>query len=215
MAQQSDQNRMRLEQPIKHIELLLTSWARKTLNLLSTFGAGASICVYGHRQGQDYKEYVEIDGLKGYAIKSEIRPHFPAEQARKTAMATQVKGILSNYTIMEKYLDIEQPEDEQDRQMIEAASMHPLLIQYAITTELTERAKAGDEIAAQVLISMQQQGTPGEPGRPGEPNKPEQPMGLASSTGQATPQEQGRQPAGQSEMAQQSKAGNQQSGYTS
>lgn len=213
MAQQSDQNRMRLEQPIKHLELMLTSWARKTLTLLQTFGTGASICVYGHKQGQDYKEYVEIDDLKGYAIKSEIRPHFPAEQARKTAMATQVKGILSNYTIMERYLDIEQPEDEQDRQMIEAASMHPLLIQYAITAELTERAKAGDEIAAQVLQSMQQQGTPGEPGRPKDPNSPEGMTNMPSATGQLTSQEQGGAPAGQSPMAQQQNAGMTQ-GYT-
>lgn len=213
MAQQSDQNRIRLEQPIYHLELMLTSWAKKTISLLSTFATGHEICVYGHHRGKDYKEYVNVDNLKGYAIRAEIRPHFPAEESRKVAMASQVKGILSDYTIMERFLDIEQPEDEQDRKMIDAAVMNPLVVNYAIMAELTAMAEAGDAVAQKVIMIMEQGGMPGEPGRPKEAPNPVQPTGLASSTGELTSQEQGNPPAGQSASDQMTSAANEKPGY--
>ena len=198
MAQQSDQNRIRLEQPIYHLELMLTSWAQKVAKLIIKFAEGTEICVYGHHKGKDYKEYVRVDEMKGYSIRSEIRAHFPAEETRNVAMASQSKGILSDYTILERYYGIEQPEDEQDRKMIDAAAMHPLVVNYAIMAELTEMAANGDEIAAQVLQAMQQGGLPGEPGRPKEDPSAVGQMGTASATGELTSQEGGGEPAGQS-----------------
>jgi hypothetical protein len=209
VSQLGDQNRIRLEQPIQHLELLLTSWAKKTLKLLEKFAPDSIICVYGMQKGQDYKDEVDTGEIKGYSVRAEIRPNFPNEQTRKTAMATQVKGTLSNYTIMERYLDIAQPEDEQERKIIEATINHPLALQYAITAELKEMADNGDEIAAQVLMSMQNGGgLPGQDGRPKEPNKPEQPMGLASSTGLPTNQEGGGAAPGQSAIENQNSLAN-------
>jgi Mg2+ and Co2+ transporter CorA len=117
-------------------------------------------------------------------------------------MATQVKGTLSEYTIMERYLGVEQPDDEEERKMIEAVSHHPLTIQYSIMKELKRRADANDEVAAQVLQQMQAQTAPqGQPGRPEEPNNPEQLTGTQSPTGQPVPQAMGQQP-GESPMEQ-------------
>ena len=47
LSQLGDQNRIRMEQPITHLELLLTHWAKKSMGLLSEFAQGAHICVYG------------------------------------------------------------------------------------------------------------------------------------------------------------------------
>ena len=117
-------------------------------------------------------------------------------------MATQVKGILSNYTIMERYLGIEQPEDENERMLIETVSKHPVLVQYSILAELKERADNQDEIAAMVLKQIEAQGIPGMPGRPKEPTSPEQLTGTQSPTGQPIPQAEGLPPPGQSEEEQ-------------
>jgi hypothetical protein len=202
LSQLGDQNRIRLEQPISHLELLLTHWAKKSLKLLNEFAQGAYICVYGQHRGKDYFEYVPVDELDGYSVRAEIRPNFPNEETRKTAMATQVKGTLSEYTIMERYLGVEQPDDEEERKMIEAVSHHPLTIQYSIMKELKRRADANDEVAAQVLQQMQAQTAPqGQPGRPAEPNNPEQLTGTQSPTGQPVPQAMGQQP-GESPMEQ-------------
>lgn len=196
MAQLGDQNRIRLEQPIKHIELLLTTWAKKTLSLLDAFASGTSICVYGRQKGVDYVDYVDVTDLSGYQVRSEIRPTYPNEEQRKVAMATQVKGLMSNYRILEKYLGEEQPEDEEQRMLIEKVTNHPASVDYVVRRELTKRAKAGDEVAAMTLQSMQN--ISGEAGRPdGGPN-PMQPTGLQSSTGQPVPQATGGEVAGRS-----------------
>lgn len=196
LSQLGDQNRIRLEQPVTHLELLLTHWAKDALSLLSEFAQGAQICVYGQHKGKDYLEYVEVDDLSKYAVRAEIIPEFPNEETRKTAMATQVKGTLSDYTIMERYLGIEQPDDEEERKLIETVARHPVTIQYSIMRELQQQAETGDEIAAQVLQQMQMGMIPGaQPGRPEEPRNPEQPMGLQSPTGQPVPQALGQDPA--------------------
>jgi hypothetical protein len=195
LSQLGDQNRIRMEQPISHLELLLTHWAKKAMNLLNEFAKDSYVCVYGQHRGKDYFEYVPVSELDGYSVRAEIIPEYPNEETRKTAMATQVKGTLSEYTIMERYLGIEQPDDEEERKMIEAVSRHPLTIQYSIMKELSSRAENGDQIAAQVLQQMQQQQMgANQPGRPEEPRNPEQLTGLQSPTGQPTPQALGQQP---------------------
>lgn len=198
LSQLGDQNRIRLEQPVTHLELLLTHWAKKSLALLSEFAQGAQVCVYGQHKGKDYLEYVEVDDLEKYAVRAEIIPEFPNEETRKSAMATQAKGTLSDYTIMERYYGIEQPDDEQERKIIEAVQNHPVTIQYTIMKELREMAEAGGpegEVAAMVLQQMQAGMIPGaQPGRPTEPRNAEQLTGTQSPTGQPVPQAMGMTP---------------------
>lgn len=199
MAQQGDQNRIRLEQPIAHLELLLTTWARKALALLSQFVNGHAILAYGQYKGKNFNEPIMVDDFKGYAVSVEIRPSFPAEETRKVAMATQSRGMLSDYSIMERYFDIEQPEDEQERKLAEVIAANPMVIQYTIMSELTEMAEGGDEVAAKVLQTMEEQSREGEGGgRPKDPSNAMQFSGMPSPTGALTSQEQGGQPKGQS-----------------
>ncbi len=205
VSQLGDQNRIRLEQPIKHLELLLSQWAKKVLSMLSKFASGTKICIYGQHRGHDFVEYVDVETIKDYSVRAEIVPNYPNEQTRKVAMASQVKGTLSDYTIMQDYLGIEQPEDEEDRKLIETVSRDPAVIKYTIMKELKQRALPrelggeGDDIAAMVLQSLQS-GTmaDGQPGRPKDPNSPAGFSGMPSATGELTPQEQGQQPFGQS-----------------
>jgi hypothetical protein len=198
VSQLSDQNRIRLEQPIYHLELLLTAWARHMMDMLNTFAAGHAICAYGQHKGKDFNEYVHVDDFEGYSVKAEVRPSFPAEEQRKVAMATQSKGILSNYTIMERFFDIEQPEDEIERQLIEIVSANPAVVQYTIMAELQERADDGDGIAAQVLENMKQEMMGNQEGRPKDPNNPEQLTGLQTPTGEPVSQSLGGEVPGRS-----------------
>lgn len=207
ISQQSDQNRIRLEQPIAHMELLLTTWARKALVLLSEFASGRAILAYGQYKGRDFNEPILVDDFSGYAVSVEIRPSFPAEETRKVAMASQSRGLLSDYSIMERYFDIEQPEDEQERKLTEIIAANPMVIQYTIMSELTEMATDGDEIAAKVLEIMEKQNQEGQGGgRPEEPVDQAQFSNMPSATGALTSQEQGGSPAGQSSADQMRRA---------
>lgn len=184
LSQLGDQNRIRLQQPIKHIELLLTTWARKVLDLLDSFASDTLIYVYGRNKGEDYVDRVFVNDLKGYAVRAEVRPNFPNEEMRKVAMSTQVKGLVSDYTRMERYLGIEQPEDENERKIIEAAFNHPLMLKYGILSKLFEEAKNGDKIADMVIQGEMSKPASNPQGRPNQGNKPEQLTGLQSPTGQ-------------------------------
>jgi hypothetical protein len=201
LSQLGDQNRIRLEQPVQHLQAFWSRWAKKTLRLVEKKAAGMVVRVYGRMRGKEFMDQVFDVGLSDYNVMCEIKPEFPNEKVRKHAMATQVRGILSDYTIMQEYLDIEQPGDEQERRLLEMAQNHPITMQYGMMKKLREMAEAGDQDAAAVLQQMQTQGLPGQqPGPEKDPRKPEQLMGTPSPTGQETPQAQGQMPPGQSEM---------------
>lgn len=187
LSQLGDQNRIRLEQPVKHLELLFTSWAKKAIKLCAYFSSSAQVKVYGTMKGQDFAEWIDFSDAKEFVVRAEIRPKFPNEEVRRHAMATQARGVLSDWTIMERYLDIQQPDEEMERQQIEVAMKNPMIQSYIMMAELNKRAEDGDKVAAMVLQSMQSGGLPGTPGRPVEPNNPEQLMGGQSPTGSAMP----------------------------
>lgn len=200
LSQMSDQSRIRLEQPITHMEMLWSRWARKVIKLTRSFFSDSAIHVYGQIRGSDFVDYVKGNDLDGFHVVCKIQPEFPAEKTRKHAMATQVRGILSEHTIMQEYLDIQQPDEERKRKLIEMAQSNPIAMQYAMIVNLREMAAQGDEAAAMTLQSvLAQMNTGAQIGRPEEPTSPEQMVGMPSPTGALTPQEQGGMPAGQDE----------------
>ena len=127
LSQMGDQNRIRLEQPVLHIEKLWTWWATRVLDMMDTFAQGP-VRVYGRVKGQDFVEEIKKEDILGFQVKCEIIPDFPNEQVRKHAMATQVRGILSDQTIIQDYLGIQNPEDERQRKLIETTVMTPELL---------------------------------------------------------------------------------------
>lgn len=206
LSQLGDQNRIRLEQPRKHLEMFWGTWGRKVLALTANFATNSAVRVYGRMKGRDFAEQVIGSSVAEYMVKCYIRPQFPNEQTRKHAMATQVRGILSERTIMENYLDIEQPDDERDKKLEEMADTHPLMLQYVMMSLLMERAEGGDKAAAMVLEQMQrQQQQPAQPqGAPQPPmsnSGPDNALGMPSAGGEETPQAGGAPPPGQGEEA--------------
>jgi len=197
LSQMGDQNRIRLEQPVRHLERMWSEWGRKVLRLIATFGAGSMIRAYGRMRGKDFVEQIFGQEVSEYLVRAYIKPKFPNDQVRNHAMATQAAPWLSPWTIMERYLDIEQPDDEVDKLIQWQATQHPAFKQYAVMAALKEAADEGDEIAQQVLVMMQQGQLSGEPGRPKEPSNPEQMMGGMGSTGQPTRQQAGGEAPGQ------------------
>ena len=189
MSQLGDQNRLRLEPPLAHLEDLWTWAARKWLDLVQEFAPDGFFQIYGQMRGKDFATLVKAQDLSGLNIRCEIKPDFPNEKVRNTALAVQVAGILSQETIMENYLGIGQPDEEYEKKMGEAADAHPLMVQEAIMEKLKQAADGGNEVAATVLQLMQQQvqGNTTQGGRPQEPSNKPQLLGTQTPTGEATP----------------------------
>jgi hypothetical protein len=208
LSQMGDQNRIRMEQPIAHLEMFWTTWARKTLRLTKSFASNALVRVYGRMRGQDFAEQVMGGTAADFMVKCEIVPDFPNDKTRKVAMATQAAPFLSKRTIMEQYLGIQQPDDERERQLIEQAEEHPTMKMYGLILALQELAESDDKkkakAATMALEQLQSQTNPGsenpQGGNPSTGPRQQQMSGMASPTGQPTQQERGMPPVGQSPM---------------
>lgn len=203
LSQLGDQNRIRLTQPVEHLNLFWTKLGQKAVKLAVHFAGEGMIQVYGNTRGKNFADNVQGTSLGGYRITAEVHPVFPNEETRKHALATQVKGVLSDHLIMERYLGVKQPDDDRKRRLQEQAMNHPVMQRYIMIAALQELADTDDDLAAKMVIQqMQQELVQAQQGRPSEPNAAQQPLGTASSTGLPTPQEMGGQPAGQSELDQ-------------
>ena len=196
LSQIGDANKIKLEQPVRALNWLWSSWARKMLRLTEKFGTGSVVRVYGSLKGQDFADQIVTDDFSKYLVRAKLKPKYPGDDTRNAAMGSQARGMLSDWTIMERFWDIDQPDDENKRILRQMAERHPQVIEYQIRKNLMEKAKMGDEAAVMTIMAMQQ-GQPGNPNQAPGPPKPEQQVGTQSPTGEATPQAQGGEPPGQ------------------
>jgi hypothetical protein len=201
LSQQGDAGRIRLTQPQKQQERTLSIWARKALTLLRNFSPEYTVEVYGNKAGAPYSQELTGEDTVGFRVNFQLKPQFPNDEVRKVAMATQTKDTLSAETRMEKYLGIQQPDQETTKILRDMARRHPMMVEYQMTALFRDLAEEGDPAAAQVLQKLEAGGQPGGGGprgpAPGGP-KPEQSPGLPTSIrGDVTQQERGFAPPGQ------------------
>jgi PAS domain-containing protein len=184
MSQVGDQNRIRLEPPLRNLKLMWETWATKALKLTAAFASDSYVRVFGTMRGRQFGEQVFGDGIADYKVECIIKPRFPHELTRNVAFANQLRGLLSDRTIGERFLDIEQSDDEEDRKTAEQLRKNPTLQQYVIITMLMELAEDKDKAAILLLKQIESSGMPGQPGRPAGPPGMVQPEGgLMSATG--------------------------------
>lgn len=198
ISQMTDQNRIRLIEPIRHIELFWGKWASKALKLVKNFAGNSRIRVYGTLKGESFADNFFGRDISEYKVMAKIKAEFPNQQMSNAALSTQAADVLSKRTRMERYWDIDQAADEWQQQMAEMAEQHPAMINYGILFQLQKRAAVGDQaaqMAIQLLMSQQQNGgRPEEPGGPSGGNL----LGSPSATGEVSPQAVGQPVAGQS-----------------
>ena len=202
LSQQGDAGRIRLTQPQKQQERSLAIWARKALGLLRNFSPEYTVEVYGDKAGAPYSQELTGEDTVGFRVNFQLKPQFPNDEVRKVAMATQTKDTLSAETRMEKYLGIQQPDQETTRILRDMARKHPMMVEYQMMSLFRELAEEGDEAARMVLERLEQGGAaPGGGGPKGPakgPSKAEQSPGLPSAArGEVTQQERGFAPSGQ------------------
>ncbi len=179
LSQLADQGRIRLEQPITHLKLMFTIWAEKVLDLVRSFGEDKVVYIYGRTKRNSFADYLSLGEILGYKVECEMDPLFASEQTRKHAMATQVRGILPDKTIIEKYFDIQQAGDEIEQREIEQTMNHPAMTQYTIFVHLQQLAAEGDLAAQMAFETMKQQLLPSLMGE----NNQMKPAGAAGLTG--------------------------------
>ena len=214
ISQMTDQNRIRLIEPIRQIELFWSKWAHKALKLVRNFASNSMLRVYGTFKGKNFADQMIGREIADYKVTAKIKAEFPNQQVTNAALSTQSADTLSLRTRMERYWDVDQPGDEWQQRMMEMAEQHPSMVQYGILIELQKRAAMGDQAAMMVIqLMMNQQGqNGGRPAEGGGGTAPGNALGTASATGARTPQEAGFPAPGQSTLDTVNRLSNQQPG---
>jgi hypothetical protein len=187
ISQMTDQNRIRLLEPIRQIELLWTKWGQKALKLTRNFAGNSLLRVYGELKGENFSDQFIGREIADFKVNAKIKAEFPNQAVTNAALSTQGADVLSQRTRMERYWDVDQPTDEWNQRMLEMAEQHPAMVNYGILLALGKKAAAGDQAAAMaVQLMMQQQqngGRPEEGGAPGATGAASNLLGTAGPTG--------------------------------
>lgn len=206
ISQMTDQNRIRLIEPIRQIEGFWSRWGEKVLKLTRSFASNSLLRVYGVFKGENFADQFVGRDIADYKIRAKIKAEFPNQSVTNAALSTQSADTLSMRTRMERFWDIDQPGDEWTQRIMEMAEQHPMMIDFGIRTELLKLAKNGNVAAIQTLDAMNAQAEQAkaqaqEGGRPTEGGGGGgQPTGTRSTDGTPTPQEEGRESPGQSTL---------------
>jgi hypothetical protein len=202
ISQMTDQNRIRLLEPIRQIELLWTKWGQKVLKLTRNFAGASLLRVYGELKGENFADQFIGRSIADFKVNAKIKAEFPNQAVTNAALSTQGADVLSERTRMERYWDVDQPTDEWNQRMLEMAEQHPTMVQYGILLALQSKAAGGDQAAAMAIeLMMNPQGQPGPEGDqsgPGPTGAAANQLGTAGPTGAPPPQAGGGVPPGQS-----------------
>jgi hypothetical protein len=198
ISQLIDSGQIRLVTPGQQLEQGWAVWAHKTLNLIKNFAENAYIHVYGEMRGKFFYDKVVGRKCEGFRVDVTIKPKYPGMDTREIAHATQAKPFLSNWSILQRYLNVPQPDDEERRRNIQNVKEMPAFQELIMMGYLKELAEEGDKVAGALFERYMLQGMPGEPGRPTEPTKPDAMVGGSTPiVPGAYPVEEGGAPFGQ------------------
>ncbi len=163
----SENGRIRLHTFQKSLE---RGWAivfRKILSLATYFAPNQQIPCYGRDGGKTFALPIVGGMMKGFRVDVEIKPKFPQDESRKSALAVQAKAqdIFPLDEIWERYYDVDYPDEMREKWLYEKFLTHPDVMKAKIMDYL--RRVAPDEVALMEGIAQQgpSQGPPQGPPR--------------------------------------------------
>lgn len=163
-------DRMRLMPFMRNAELAISSVIQKMLQCAHAFAKADP----GERKLQVFSEgersaiALKADDLRGWLVTAKLSDELPADTARNWAIASnavQSRLPISSYTIQQRLLGIEQPEDEERRRMVEQFMANPDIINAALQIALAE----GNEELKERIMPGAAQTQPGTPPTPTGP----------------------------------------------
>lgn len=201
ISQMTDQNRIRLIEPIRQIEGFWGRWGQKILKLTRNFAGESLLRVYGVFKGENFADQFVGSDIADYMIKAKIKAEFPNQQVTNAALSTQAADVMPIRMRLERYWDVDQPGDAWTQRMMEMAEQHPIMIEFGILEQLHKLAATGNVAAAQTIERMmnEQQQAGGRPEGTGGGPKPNL-AGTRSTDGTPTPQEEGRESPGKATL---------------
>lgn len=153
IGQLNEGARARLNLPRMNAEVALSQLCHLMVGLCETFAPDVAIPVWGIHENQTFYTQLTGNQMKGHIIQASIYAELPSDQIRNAMLGGQLKaqGVLSDKTLQERYLGIENPEDEAEQILVEQATKHPLARLIAMARVL---AHDKDEMAQLVRAEL-------------------------------------------------------------
>jgi hypothetical protein len=165
ISQLTDSGRIRLNQFQKNLERFWSMVFRKALSLTAQFASNVNLQVYGRLHDKPFALPIRGSQMQGFRVDVKIAAKFPQDESRKVAAAMQLKQsrLLPTRTLQENYLDVDDPEQEEERQLEEDAMQDQTLRQTAIREAMGEFDPSLVQSVTQGAPPSPQQNSPGMP----------------------------------------------------
>ncbi len=170
VGQYAEGARARLNLPRLNYALALTELCQGIVSLCVNFAPQMGIPVFGQYKNDRFYMTLTGNQMKGHIIQVNINSDMPGDQVRKAVIGGQLKAqnVLSERTIMEEWLGVENVEDEQQQMARERAMKHPEIQLQAIAKALAEdESPFAQSVINKVMEALTMMQAPAAP--PGAP----------------------------------------------
>lgn len=175
-------DRMRLVPFVRNAELAISAAIQKVLDCAYAFAESDSkerklrVFSEGERSAVD----INAKDLKGWLVTASLSIKLPTDEARDWAIAANARqaGLpISDYTLAQTKLGIDQPEDEERRRQVEMFKQNPAIIELALNNAIEEISGERAEQLMPGLAGPPPQG-PNAPRPTGPPTTAVSPQGM-------------------------------------
>jgi hypothetical protein len=128
IGQYNEGARVRLNLPRSNAALGITQLSHLMVGLAETYAPDTAIPVWGHFRNKTFFTQLTGNNMRGHVIEVTISEDLPADQLRNATIGGQLKAqdAISDRTLQERYLGIEDPDEEMEQKLIEKAMSNPL-----------------------------------------------------------------------------------------
>ena len=123
----SEGGRIRLQMPRTAQEIGWQVVFRKVLSMARQFSPNTPLQVWGDFKGQPFSTGVTGMEMADMQIRVQIGSKMPQDKSRDEAMGSQLQaqGIFSERTLLGRYFNVDDPDKEIERKMVEKVEQHP------------------------------------------------------------------------------------------
>jgi len=175
-------DRMRLTPFVTNAELAISAAIQKLLDCAYAFaesdGQERKLQVFS--EGERSAVAISAKDLKGWLVTAKLTTKLPTDEARDWAIAANARqaGLpVSDYTLAQTKLGIDQPEDEERRRNVEMFKRNPQIIELALNNAIEEISGERMEQLMPGLAGPPPQG-PSAPRPTGPPTTAVSPQGM-------------------------------------
>lgn len=146
--------------PGSNINLGLSLAFDKILELCRRFSPDKPLYVHGQdRFGKMFSAPIRGNELKGLYVDVRLKPKIPQDEVARANRARLLKGVTSDFYILDNVLELQDPVADRKRQLVELFQRHPVILAQEMAREAKEW---GYDVPPEIFLQGMAMAKPGE-----------------------------------------------------